>query len=683
MEKIGNVTMNYDYYSGKDLYSDGDIEDTLLEIVKNHERSEYPDIIAASKSWPILYHLSEVRTNILNWYPFEKDATVLEVGAGCGAITGTIAERVKKVTAVDLSKRRSLINAYRNKDRDNLEIIVGNFNDVAAGFTEKFDYVTLIGVLEYGECYIPGENSYQVFLEKIRKLLKPGGKVLIAIENRLGLKYFAGCREDHVGKYFEGIEGYSATSGVKTFSKKQLELLLKQSGYKNSAFYYPYPDYKLPTTIYSDAYLPAKGELANNARNFDADRLVLFDETKAWDTILDAGLFAEFSNSFFVVAENTQKTLFSKSSVERKDAYKIITRIYEEDGIKLVEKRAQGKVARRHVERMAELAKEHPYLTEHVRLVPCEKTEDGCVVFPYIEGVRFDEKIDEEVKAGQWEEVWKDITLLKNIIMQVKDTEAFVSTPEFEQIFRKQEGLEGLAAAKRINMDMVAANIILADEINIIDYEWNFDFAIPLKYILYRSILLNGTLYAYPEEKKQKLMELIEVSEQERETFYRMEEAFQRSITGISLTDLYRQMPTKNIIVSEGNFSQNTYACYAKLRDSERVLYTNQCHLSDQPEMNLELGMYPKQTVEIHPADNPSIVKILELSGVKAGKRESLTFDSNAELVWNDDVFFLEKPVLYVNAADYEQIVFRYRVLRVADPSDNIISVYVHNIRMQ
>ena len=93
--------------------------------------------------------------------------------------------------------------------------------------------------------------------------------------------------------------------------------------------------------------------------------------------------------------------------------------------------------------------------------------------------------------------------------------------------------------------------------------------------------------------------------------------------------------------------------------------------------------MYPKQTVEIHPADNPSIVKILELSGVKAGKRESLTFDSNAELVWNDDVFFLEKPVLYVNAADYEQIVFRYRVLRVADPSDNIISVYVHNIRMQ
>lgn len=302
IEKIGNVIMNYDYYSGTDLYSDGDIEDTLLDIVKNHERNEFPAIIAESKSWPILYHLSEVRTNILNWYPFEKEAHVLEVGAGCGAITGTIAEHVAKVTAVDLSKRRSLINAYRNKERDNVEIMVGNFNDIAAGLEEKFDYITLIGVLEYGECYIPGDNAYHTFLEKIATLLKPNGKVLIAIENQLGLKYFAGCREDHVGKYFEGIEGYTTTSGVKTFSKKVLTSLLAESGYSDVKFSYPYPDYKLPTTIYTDDFLPVKGELMNNLRNFDAHRMVLFDETKVWDTLLEAGLFPEFSNSFFVEA---------------------------------------------------------------------------------------------------------------------------------------------------------------------------------------------------------------------------------------------------------------------------------------------------------------------------------------------------------------------------------------------
>ena len=30
--------------------------------------------------------------------------------------------------------------------------------------------------------------------------------------------------------------------------------------------------------------------------------MVLFDETKAWDTVLEAGLFPEFSNSFFIAA---------------------------------------------------------------------------------------------------------------------------------------------------------------------------------------------------------------------------------------------------------------------------------------------------------------------------------------------------------------------------------------------
>jgi 2-polyprenyl-3-methyl-5-hydroxy-6-metoxy-1,4-benzoquinol methylase len=302
MEKIGNVVMNYDYYGGTDLYSDGDIEDTLLEIVKNHKRSEFPDIIVEAKSWPILYHLSEVRTNILNWYPFEKDARVLEVGAGCGAITGTIAELAGQVTAVDLSKRRSLINAYRNRDKDNLEIIVGNFNDIAPQLTGKFDYVTLIGVLEYAQSYMPQTDAYHAFLEKIAGLLVPGGKVLIAIENQLGLKYFAGCREDHVGKYFEGIEGYRNTTGIRTFSKKVLTELLLGSGYKDVQFAYPYPDYKLPTTIYTDEFLPVKGELVDNMRNFDADRMILFEETKVWDTLLDAGLFPEFSNSFFVEA---------------------------------------------------------------------------------------------------------------------------------------------------------------------------------------------------------------------------------------------------------------------------------------------------------------------------------------------------------------------------------------------
>lgn len=303
VENVGKVKVNLDFYSGSDLYSDGDVENELLDIVKTYPESQYDEIISDRNSWPLLYHLSKQRENILSWYPFSKDSHVLEVGAGCGAVTGAVTDKAGKVTAIDLSKRRSLINANRHRDCDNLEIIVGNFNEVEKHLEDKYDYITLIGVFEYGELYMGCENPYTVFLEKVNAHLKDNGKILIAIENRMGLKYLAGCKEDHVGKYFEGVEGYPETSGVKTFSKQELEKMLNEAGYKNYNFYYPYPDYKLPTTIYSDDFLPKRGELYNNIRNFDGDRWVLFDETRAFDGIISSGMFPAFSNSFFLEIE--------------------------------------------------------------------------------------------------------------------------------------------------------------------------------------------------------------------------------------------------------------------------------------------------------------------------------------------------------------------------------------------
>ena len=278
-ETIGNVLLNLDYYDGEDAYSDGSIEDRLLEIVKTTPKEDYQKVILTEKSWPIFYHLSPERENILDWYEWKDDASVFEVGAGCGAISGVLCRNAKRVVANDLSKRRSTINAYKNHDASNLE---------------------------YAKSYIGKDNPYPEYLEKINRLLKPGGKILIAIENRLGLKYFAGCREDHVGREFVGIEGYPGIDFVETFSKPELEQMLQENGFSKFKFYYPYPDYKFPAVIYSDEYLPKPGELRKNQRNFDADRITLFDEGKAFDGILKSGLFPVFSNSFLIEVEKKE-----------------------------------------------------------------------------------------------------------------------------------------------------------------------------------------------------------------------------------------------------------------------------------------------------------------------------------------------------------------------------------------
>ena len=299
-EKIGNVRLNYSYYLGQDLYSDGEVEKELLKIVKTYPRSEYNRIISERKSWPILYHLSHIRGNILRQYEMKGTESILEVGSGCGAITTTMAQKAGKVTCIDLSKTRSLINAYRNKDLSNIEIIVGNFEDIEKNLNELYDVITLIGVFEYAAYYIHSDDPYDEFLDMILKHLKPNGKLLIAIENRLGFKYFAGYREDHLGTFFEGIEGYKNKNSIRTFSKNEWLEILRKKNLSNYIFYYPYPDYKFPMYIFSDKYLPKKEELNINYQNFDRDRMVLFDDEKVYQTLLENGLFQQFSNSYLI-----------------------------------------------------------------------------------------------------------------------------------------------------------------------------------------------------------------------------------------------------------------------------------------------------------------------------------------------------------------------------------------------
>jgi len=296
-EKIGNAVLNYEFYKGDDQYSDGDIEDEILKLLQ--ENGDVLNILEHDHRWPVLYHLSPVRQNILEWYDMKADAQVLEIGAGCGAITGVLCRKAKKVICNDLSKRRSIINATRNKEYSNLEIFVGNFNDII--LSQKFDYITLIGVLEYARYYTDTTNPFVDFLKKIKGYLKEDGKLLIAIENKYGLKYWAGAREDHTGVAYDGLEGYINTqSKAETFSKKRLDAIIREAGYGNVEFYYPLPDYKFPTQIFSDYNLPKADELSIGRESYDNSRLLSFDENLVYRGLLEENMFDFFANSFFV-----------------------------------------------------------------------------------------------------------------------------------------------------------------------------------------------------------------------------------------------------------------------------------------------------------------------------------------------------------------------------------------------
>lgn len=576
IEKVGNVKLNLTFYKGKDLYSDGLIEDELLEIVKNNPKEKYNEIIFEKSNWAVLYHLSEIRSHVIEWVPITKEDSVLEIGAGCGALTTILSEKSKKVTCIELSKKRSLINANRNKDKDNIEILVGNFQDIE--ISEKYDYITLIGVFEYAKSYINSERPYEKFLEIIKKYLKPNGKIIIAIENKLGLKYWAGCKEDHTGLYFEGLEGYPKTDVVRTFSKNEIYELLKESGFKNNEFYYPYPDYKLPNAIYSDDYLPKLGELDDNLRNFDADRLVLFNENAVFDSIIRANLFQELSNSFIIISsfekEEKEKLIFSKYSDSRDNEYKIRTSILiDKRGNKKVEKIPLNKKSINHIEKIYNnyTILKSQYENSDFHLETCRKL-DNKIEFDYIEGKTFVEILNEEFDKNGLEAVIERIKELKEKLYKLSNNEKFEISEEFKKVFGSVKLDENKKCIKPANIDFIGTNLIYSNgKFHIIDYEWVFNFYIPIDYIVYRTIFYYQDENVYKNKiNLRKILEKLEISVQEEEKYYKMELQFDKYVRSKEyiLEKLYTRFKMRKISIEKTLLKVENYR--AMVTDKDR-----------------------------------------------------------------------------------------------------------------
>jgi hypothetical protein len=289
-----------DFYKGSDKYSDGDVEDFFLQSL-DEGLSDEEILEKRPNDWATYYHFSDKRWNLLRPLSFEGKS-VLEIGGGCGAITGYLLNHAKELSVIELSKRRSQIIQARYKEAKNLDIYVGAAQDVE--FSKKFDVVTLIGVLEYAGVIFPDEGEPQKrLLNFVKNKLNESGELVLAIENALGMKYFAGAPEDHTGKLFDGITDYQNTK-IKTFGRNELKDLLMSSGFDEVEFYYPYPDYKFCDVIFTDEMLPRLGQINREfSPNFDAPRYNLFSEKRFAEKLIKNGIIEHFMNSFLVVAK--------------------------------------------------------------------------------------------------------------------------------------------------------------------------------------------------------------------------------------------------------------------------------------------------------------------------------------------------------------------------------------------
>lgn len=360
-----------------------ELNQDIAEYLEASSDQYMDDVIRDDSRLSVWQLLSELRCGLISWYDFKENAEVLEIGAGFGALTGLLCEKCAHVTATERSAFRAQKIAERYEDVNNLDVYAGDVMDMT--LPHQFDYILLVGILEVIGKGTADLGVYIDYVHKLRGLLKEQGKLLIAVDNRMGLRYFCGESEPYTKKAFAGINHYKRGTRGYTFTKKQLEEIVAGAGFENHKFYYPLPDYKFPQLIYTDDYMPENNLKERLIPYYNSkDTLVAF-ELELYDDVIANGMFPAMANSFLIECSldaQFEKTEYAAISTDRGRERSFATVIYKEDTrkVKKMFLYPQGRMQADLLMENIEDLKQHG-----IPVVPHSWDENGVILQPYIE----------------------------------------------------------------------------------------------------------------------------------------------------------------------------------------------------------------------------------------------------------------------------------------------------------
>lgn len=467
----------------KKVYSDGnETEKRMLAIAEKYPEDTSQDFIAENSEYTVNNTFSSVRQNILNWYPFKENAAILEVGAGMGSITGMLCDKAASVTAIEMSEARAEVIRARYPERDNLKIISEDITEWKTN--EKFDYVVFIGVLEYAAVFSDAKNPFDRFLNSAKELLADNGIILFAIENRFGLKYWLGASEDHLQQPFVGIDGYKKTRTPKTFSKKELEMLLDRVGFKKHRIYSVYPDYKFPELICTEEFKPSYMNLQKVNFTYSKNSVLTANEKELYRDVIENGVWEFFANSYLIEAAvdkiSEPHVIHVSARGECKKQYRTSTIIYDDGN---VIKRPMHSQAKEHIKTIWNNNNE--LKVRGVDLLDLQ-LKDGDLISSFVKYQSAQDYFSKQLQNNNREEVFHIINLLKEAVLKSSDIETE------KNILSQIEGFDSErdygVILKDGYIDMTLYNSFYdAGRLIFYDQEWRFA-DVPLNFILYYGL---------------------------------------------------------------------------------------------------------------------------------------------------------------------------------------------------
>ena len=304
----------------------------------------------------------EMPKGLLNWYNFSPEGKVLYIENKECSMKELLQEKCK--TVICISGAASLDEAFINQNN------------------KAFDYIIAIGTSER----LPDPvKAFSLW----RDMLSSSGRLILGMDNRLGLRYFCGDRDPFTNRNFDGIENYRRIPKEdrkdlqgRNYSKEEICNLLDISGWKNRKFYSVLPNLDLPQLIYSEDYLPVEALDIRYFPMYNHPDTVFLEEEFLYKDIINNGLFHTMANSFLIELSNDNSYENVKHVTVSMDRgrEKAMATIIRDDEI--VEKRA---LYHDGIHRLREIKENEEDLRAHGIVVLEGKYENDSYTMPYMD----------------------------------------------------------------------------------------------------------------------------------------------------------------------------------------------------------------------------------------------------------------------------------------------------------
>lgn len=258
--------------------------------------------------------------------------------------------------------------------------------------------------------------------------------------------------------------------------------------------------------------------------------------------------------------------IFTKYSAERSRKFAIRTDIVKkEDGTLEVEKKALYPEGQAHVAgifRWYELLSKE-YEADQFLVNHCIRTPEG-VCLTYLTGETLQERIEQLAKAGREAEITSCVEQYLEKMTRGDGWIPYEKTEEFVRVFGDVTLPKGLKCRRVTNIDMIFSNVVIeGQDWHLIDYEWTFDFPIPLNFVLYRACFLaSHEIAGVSCLKLSAMMQRLGIGAEEQKLYDFMEAHFQDYIRAhtVPVRDLlsdtgYRVIPMSEV---EAYFGENS-----------------------------------------------------------------------------------------------------------------------------